>query len=392
VTAILEEIVAYVALDADDRARLAALHTVLAPELPAIADAFYAATQRSPRASAILGGAGPARRLHAALVDWMSSGLLGPYDEAFHVKRSRIGRRHVELGLDQHYMVTGIHVIRRAYRERIITAYPASEAHVVGQAVDKLLDLELALMLRHYQLDSEARVIAAERERRLEHVEAMQTLCAGLAHEVRNPLNSAKLQLALVARRLRRAGDDPKLVGPIELAGHEIDRLTNLLDEFLAFARPPGLDSHAQDVVGVVREVVESDRALAFRHGAALTLADGDAPVIAEVDAAKLRQIVDSLVCNAIEAVISGGRVLVAVEQAADQVHIRVTDDGPGIPSEILPRIYEPFFSTKEGGTGMGLSIAHSLVALHRGTIAVASSPSGTTFDVAMPRRQATPA
>ena len=64
-----------------------------------------------------------------------------------------------------------------------------------------------------------------------------------------------------------------------------------------------------------------------------------------------------------------------------------MTDDGPGIPPEVLPRIYEPFFSTKESGTGMGMSIAHSLVGLHGGTIAVTSSPAGTTFEVAVPRR-----
>ncbi len=389
-TEVLDEIITYVALNEADRARLVALHAVLAPEFSAIADAFYVAAQTSAKAASILGGPGRAARLHATLIDWMSTGLLGPHDAAFYVKRARIGRRHVEIGLDQHYMVTAINVVRRAYRDRVVAAYPPAEAHAVGHAVDKLLDLELALMLRHYQIDSEARLVADERQRRREQVEAMQTLCAGLAHEVRNPLNSAKLQLALVDRRLRRGGDDPKLVEPIELAGYEIDRLTELLDEFLAFARPPSLDPRPHDVVSVVRDVVESDQPLAFRRGAQLTLAEV-APVVAEIDAVKMRQIVDSLVCNAIEAVTAGGHVEVAVEQVADQIHIRVTDDGTGIPSDVLPRIYEPFFSTKEGGTGMGMSIVHSLVALHHGSIQVASSPTGTTFQVAVPRRQVTP-
>jgi signal transduction histidine kinase len=215
----------------------------------------------------------------------------------------------------------------------------------------------------------------------------MQTLCAGLAHEVRNPLNSAKLQLELATRRLRRGGDDPRLVEPVELASHELDRLTVLLDEFLAFARPNALDPHSQDVLAVVREVVERDRPVAERRGAELTFVAVPDPVVAEIDAAKVHQIVASLVSNALEAVTAGGHVTVAVVPANAYVHIRVSDDGPGIPAEILPRIYEPFFSTKEGGTGMGMSIAHSLVALHRGTIEVTSSRSGTTFDVAVPRR-----
>jgi signal transduction histidine kinase len=384
VTAVVDELLASIALGAGDRSRLVALHPVLAPQFPAIADAFDVAARANPATAAILAAPDRAARARATLIDWMSTGLLGPYDDAFGAARSRIGQRHVELGLDPRYLVAAVGVARRAYRDRIAAAYPAAEAHAAGTAVDKLLDFELALMVRY---DAQATRLAGERERRLEQVEAMQTLCAGLAHEVRNPLNAARLQLALAERRLRRSGDDPKLVEPIELAAHEIDRLTGLLDEFLAFARPPALDPRSQDVAAVVGEAVACARPLAERRGARLTLAETSAPLVAEIDAAKLREIVDHLVRNAIEAVTAGGHVAVAVERSDDHVHIRVTDDGAGIPAGVLPRIYEPFFSTKEGGTGLGMSIAHSLVALHRGTIAVASSPAGTTFEVALPCR-----
>jgi signal transduction histidine kinase len=390
VTAFLEELLGYVALDADDRARLVGLHAVLAPQFPAIADAFYAAAYANPGTAAILGAPEQVERLRRTLIDWMSTGLLGPYDDAFLVKRSRIGRRHVENGLAQHFMLTAMNVVRRAYHDRIAHSYPPEDAQAVSRAVDKLLDIELAMMLRAYQLDSEAKLVAGEQQRRAEHAAALQTLCTGLAHEVRNPLNSAKLQLELAERRLRRGGDDPKLVEPIELAHHEIDRLTTLLDEFLAFARPPALDAHEHDVVAIVSDVLELERSAAERRGAELALVGPPAPVVAVVDSAKLHRIVDNLVANAIEAVTAGGHVSVAVEPVDGHVHIRVTDDGTGIPSEALPRIYEPFFSTKEGGTGMGMSIVHSLVALHRGTIDVASSPSGTTFDVAIPHRKET--
>jgi len=385
VTAWFEELVASVALDDDDRARLAALHPMLAPAFPAIADAFYDAAEANATTAAILTDAAQLARHRSSLIEWMSTGLRGPYDDEFLARRQRIGHRHVEIGLAQHHMITAMGVVRRAYQGRIAAAYPPVEAHAAGIAVDKLLDVELAMMLRHYQIDFNDQLIAGERKRRLEQVEAMQTLCAGLAHEVRNPLNSAKLQLELATRRLRRSGDDPKLVEPIELASHEIDRLTTLLDEFLAFARPNALDPRPQDVRPVVRDAMEQDRALAVRRGAELTLVLAPEPIVADIDAPKVQQIVANLVCNAIEAVTAGGHVTVAVVPASAHVHIRVSDDGPGIPAEVLPRIYEPFFSTKEGGTGMGMSIAHSLVALHRGTIEITSSRSGTTFDVAVP-------
>jgi len=388
VTAPIDELVDHVAIDAADRAQLAALHAVLAPQLSAIADAFHAAVRRQPRAAALLSRPHARERLRATLIDWMSTGLRGPYDETFHAARSRIAHDHVELGLDAHHLVLALHVIRRAYRDRIAAAYAPDARDAVDRAVDKLLDLELAVMLRDHQLDSEAKRVASERQRRLEQVEAMQTLCAGLAHEVRNPLNSAKLQLQLSVRRLRRGGDDPRLVEPIELAEHEIDRLTVLLDEFLAFARPAALDLHAHDVASLVRDVVEQERPRAARRGAELSLGDDLPPIIAELDAVKIRQVIDNLVCNAIEAVRTGGRVTVAVAPLGDQIQIEVSDDGDGIPPDVLPRIYEPFFSTKEGGTGLGMSIAHSLVALHGGSIDVASSSRGTRFRVAVPRSQ----
>ncbi len=380
------EIVAYVALDDDDRQRLAALHPILAPHFDAIADEFYAAALTRPATAAVLTSAEQVARLHRALVDWMSTGLLGPYDRAFFAKRSSIGHRHVEIGLAQPFMIIAMSVLRRAYRARIAIAYAGDEAGAVGETVDKLLDLELALMLRHYQHDTAARIRAAEQQRRLEQVEAMRTLCAGLAHEVRNPVNSAKLQLELAARRLRKGPDDRQLAEPLEKAGQEIDRLTTLLDEFLAFARPPALDARSQDVAAVVRGVVDEHQPLARKKGVALTLEAPAAPMVAEIDGTKIRQIVTSLVCNAIEAASRGGAV--SVHDEAGHVRIRVTDDGPGIPPDVLPRIYEPFFSTKDGGTGMGMSIAHSLVAQHDGTIDVSSSARGTVVEVAIPRRR----
>jgi signal transduction histidine kinase len=388
VTAFVDEIAAHVGLDAADRTRLVALHEVLAPQFSAIADAFYVAARRHACTAPILSNPEQIARLRSMLIDWMSTGLLGPYDDAFATNRARLGHRHAEIGLAQHDVILGMNRVRRAYRRAIVAGYRAPEVHAVSDAVDKLLDLELALMLRDYQQDSEERALAGERRRRFDQITALKTLCAGLAHEVRNPVNSAKLQLELAMRRLRRGGD-ATLLEPVELADHEIGRLTTLVDEFLAFAQPAALNAQAEDVVALVRDAIEHGRALAEQRGARLTFTADLEPVVAEIDAAKVRQIVGSLVCNALEAVTAGGDVSVAVVPIDGHVHIRVTDDGPGIPADALPRIYEPFFSTKEGGTGMGLSIVHSLVALHHGTTDVASSPAGTTFDVALPRRRA---
>jgi signal transduction histidine kinase len=382
----LEELLAYVDFNDDDRDHLRTLHPVLAPCFPEFAERFYAAVRAAPGAAAVLSGPEQVERLRVTLIDWMSTGLLGPHDERFYEKRSRIGRRHVAIGLDHHYMFGAMNVIRTAYRDRIMELYPPAEASAMIRAVDKLLDVELAIMSRHYQLDSEERRIAQERRNLADRLIAMQTMSAGFAHEVRNPLNAAQLQLELLERRLRRDGHNGRFLEPTELAQKEMDRLTTLLNDFLAFARPPELRVGDHDVTAVVRQAAEPERPLAHRRGAELEIADAE-PLIAEVDASKLQQVVTNLVRNAIESVSAGGHVWVAVVPGDDRFVIRVVDDGSGIPEEVRPRIYEPFFSTKESGTGLGMSIVHSLVALHGGTIDLDSGPGGTRFDVAIPRR-----
>jgi signal transduction histidine kinase len=383
---LLEELSAFVGLDDGDRTHLRELHPRLAPRFGAIASRFYEAVFASPGAAAVLSGPAQIERLRISLVDWMSSGLLGPHDERFYEKRSRIGRRHVAVGLASQYMFSAMTVLRLAYQDSIAELYPPDQALAVMRSVHKLLDCELAIMVQHYELDTEDKLIARERRAQADRILAMQTMSAGLAHEVRNPLNAAMLQLELLERRLHRIGGDPKLTEPTELAQKEIERLTALLNEFLVFARPPELHAQEHDVVAVVRQVVDLERVTAERRGVAVAIEADPAQVLAEVDVAKVHQLVLNLVRNACEAVPDGGHVTAGVQVDDARCLIRVSDDGPGIPDHVVRRIYEPFFSTKEGGTGLGMSIVHSLVSLHGGSIDLRTGPGGTTFEVAIPR------
>jgi signal transduction histidine kinase len=384
---ILDELIAYVQLGDADRARLLALHEKLAPYFPNIAERFYEAVWANPAAAAVLNGPAQVERLRVTLIDWMSTGLLGPHDTAFYEKRSRIGRRHVDIGLAQQYMFTAMSVVRSEYLDRIAALYPTNEALLVVRSVDKLFDIELAVMLRHYQLVSEERLVARERTIQSDRLSALQMMSAGLAHEVRNPLNAAKLQLELLERRLRRQLDDVKVLEPIGLARHEIGRLTELLNEFLSFARPPELHLAEVDVIAIAHQVIELERGFADKNETSLELSLPHEPAIARVDAGKLHQVIQNLVRNALEAAGKSGRVTVAVAIEARTLHVRVADNGNGIPDDVRARIYEPFFSTKESGTGMGMSIVHNFVTMHGGTIDIATGPRGTSIDVAIPAR-----
>lgn len=385
---ILDQLLAYVGFDDGDRERLIELHATLEPSFPMIADRFYAAVWAAPGAAAVLSGPEQVERLRLTLIHWMSTGLLGPYDHAFNERRSRIGLVHVRIGLAQHYMFTAINVVRTAYLDRIRELYPASQALEVVRSVDKLFDIELALMLRHYQLVSEEKLVAREREIQSDRITALQTMSAGLAHEVRNPLNAAKLQLELLERRLLRKDEDPKLVDPIRLAHHEIERLTELLNEFLSFARPPELHLVTHDVLAVVRDVVDIERAFAERSDVSIVLDETLEAALLPVDPGKLHQVVQNLVRNAIEAAPRGGRVGIEIVFGERSLHVRVSDNGSGMTDAVRTRIFEPFFSTKESGTGMGMSIVHSFVAMHDGRVEIVTGPTGTTIDVALPTRQ----
>lgn len=389
--AYLEEMKAYVGFGADDEARLQALYELVAGDLPAVAQRFYDKVMRHPAAAAVITD-GPAQvaRLHGTLVEWMTSGLLGPHDEAYYQRRSRIGRRHVAIGLPQRYMFTGMNVLRGELHARAARHLADGARRATHTAIDRWLDLELAIMLRHYQLEAEERLVARERTAQSERITAMQTLSAGLAHEVRNPLNAAKLQLELLERRLRRSGADLRLLESTALVHEEIGRLTGLLNEFMSFARPNALSLTTIDLRSVVQHVLELERPAAQAAGIGFVVASGmdpdDAPIELAIDTGKVHQVVQNLVRNAVEASTRGQVVEVHVARVAAGATITVRDHGPGIPPEVVARIYEPFFSTKEGGTGMGMAIVHSLVSLHGGSISVRND-GGAEITVTLPHR-----
>jgi signal transduction histidine kinase len=219
---------------------------------------------------------------------------------------------------------------------------------------------------------------------RSERLAAVGTMAAGLAHEVRNPLNSASLQLTVLERRLDRS-DDPTNALPIaRIIKSEIDRLDRLVREFLAFARPHPLDPKPVDVeellagvAGLITPEAETGKVVI-----AVDAADGTPPVLG--DGERLRQVLLNLTRNAVEAMAErGGRLRLAARATGAEVEIDVEDDGPGFGEE-LP-VFDAFFTTKSEGTGLGLAIVHRIVTDHGGTIRVESRPGRTCFTLALP-------
>jgi two-component system sensor histidine kinase HydH len=256
---------------------------------------------------------------------------------------------------------------------------PADLLATVGRAVEKV---RLQRDTREYE----------RRARIAEKLAAVGTLSAGLAHEIRNPLNAASLQMQLLERRIRRTitersiEDGAPLLEPVALVQVEIARLSQLVNDFLRFARPTDLHRRRFDLVSLIDHVIELQRPEARGHGIELCGQIPVDPIQVDGDRDKLQQVVLNIIRNAIEALEhSGGRIIIALERIDDgMIRLRISDDGPGIPEEIRMRIFEPFFSTKPMGTGLGMAICHSLVQQHGGAIEVFVQD-GTTIELRLP-------
>jgi signal transduction histidine kinase len=252
------------------------------------------------------------------------------------------------------------------------------------------LGVGTAWLGRKYSALSEEHARAEEALRRRDRLTAMGELAATVAHEVRNPLNA----IAMSARRLRR--ELPEGPGTSVEARRDYDELLSVLEdetrridrkvqEFLAFARPPALAVRSTDLAALAAAAGENARVQGALRGVAVEV-DAAGAGTAEVDADQLRQALDNLLRNAVEATPAGGRVRLTARRSAREHVLEVADTGPGIAEKDRPRIFDLYFTTKRDGTGVGLAVTHQVVTAHGGVIEVDSRPGmGTRMTVRLP-------
>jgi two-component system, NtrC family, sensor histidine kinase HydH len=243
---------------------------------------------------------------------------------------------------------------------------------------DLLLTLEQAF--RHVRLQVEKRELA-RRAQVAEKLAAVGTMTAGLSHEIRNPLNAALLQLVVLERRVQKLplGGQAPLMEPLKLVRDEISRLEHLLQDFLQFARPRELNLKPLWLEPVITAVVDLLTGEAERRGIQLERQTPAGLPSVQAEDEQLRQVLMNLTLNALEATPRGGRILLSAEQREGAVHVAVEDSGPGIEASARQHIFEPFFSTKASGSGLGLPIVHAIVTQHGGVVGVEKSALGGT-------------
>jgi PAS domain S-box-containing protein len=223
------------------------------------------------------------------------------------------------------------------------------------------------------------------RARQNERLAAAGALAAGLAHEIRNPLNGANLHVSVLDRALARTRDVPPAAREAtDVLRAEIRRLSALVTDFLEVARPKPLMRREYDVNEVARSVGTLIAPEAELHKVALRIEAFPFPAVAQIDPERIKQLLVNLVRNALEAVKDGGTVVVCVRRLPHEVEVDVVDDGPGIADSSAP-IFDAFFTTKDRGTGLGLSIVQRIATDHGGDVSFASRPGETTFTVRLP-------
>ena len=375
---VFEEIRAYVHFREEDQQALRDVGPLISPRFQDIVDDFYERIALHPNASRVFtDGAPQIARLKVTLLCFLDTFFTGPWDARYLAQRARIGRRHVEVGLDQHYMVTALSAIREQLCRAVgeVTAQdarPLLMRRIV--AINKLCDIELAIMLHTYRADSERRLQTSER------LATFGELMSAICHELRNPLGVIETSVFLLQQRIQ---DDPAQEHMRKIQRH-VGRCTRIITNMLDIVRdrPANIRSrHAADLAQRAAHLLQEELG---RHVEVVVSTPAPAAL---ADSDLTQQILGNLLHNAADATKSpAARIRLSVCAVDDQVAFLVEDNGPGIAPEVRARLFEPLVTTKEMGVGLGLALSAKLAMQQEGQLRVVSSElGGAGFQLLLP-------
>ncbi len=224
--------------------------------------------------------------------------------------------------------------------------------------------------------------------RRAENLASLTTLAAGVAHEIKNPLGSLSIHVQLMRKALKASCDERSgtIHRYLDVVDEEIDRLNRIVVDFLFAVRPMDITLRETDVNSLLSDLL--DFLAPEIERAKVRLERNLSPRVPRLsmDPRYMKQAILNLVQNALAAMPGGGTLTLSTERADDGIRISLEDTGVGIPEENLPKIFEPYFTTKETGTGLGLTLTFKIIKEHGGEIGVVSKEGrGTAFTISLP-------
>ena len=225
-----------------------------------------------------------------------------------------------------------------------------------------------------------------------ERIGALTMLAAGVAHEIGNPLNSINIHLQLLERKLKKAVPDlyeAELRDLVETSTDEVKRLDHIVDQFLKAIRPSKPQLEPTDVNELLKESMRFLEPEIKDRGLNLTLELRSALPALELDPDQIKQAFYNIVKNATQATAEGGMITIKTDLTDSHILVTFNDTGEGISAENLSNVFQPYFTTKKSGTGLGLLIIRRIVREHGGDIKISSElGSGTSLCLSLPRQQ----
>lgn len=234
--------------------------------------------------------------------------------------------------------------------------------------------------------DVTQKALMEDRLRRMERYMGLGALAAGLQHEIKNPLSALSLHVTLLCERLGEDSSDPEVNELLDVLHTEVKRISDVLDGFRNYASLAELGRAPVDVSRLIEKLVRLLRPQAQSQGVTIGVDLPETP-LGEVhaDSVQLEQVLLNLALNGLAAMPDGGELCFRVSRHDDNVRIDIRDSGSGIPAQIQDQIFDPYFTTRREGTGMGLALCDKIVRQHDGSIDFQSSASGTEFTVRLP-------
>ena len=398
----------------EEEVALTVLQPIMAQHVDELVGAFYRHLLSFPETRRFLTDELISTRLLEAQKRYLLSLVAGPYDRAYEEGRRQIGRVHARLGLTPEWYFGAYALYLSLLHPLIFEKFRNQPDKYVATriALTKVIFLDMQLALEAYiekssegqdfavkQLASfncelekglvQNRHVLSETQHQLrltERVAELGTLAASMAHEIGTPMSVILGR----AEMLMRQTDDERTKKGLAIITVQIDRITKLMNQLLAFARRGPPNFRPVDLREVVKNCLDAVEERLSQHCVQVVSEhDEDLPHI-HGDSDLMMQVLLNLVLNAVQAMPERGTLRVAAVREGEQ-HIRLTvaDTGHGIPPDVLPKIFEPFVTTKERGkgTGLGLTVVLGIVQEHGGSITVDSTPGqGTTFTLLLPR------
>ena len=256
---------------------------------------------------------------------------------------------------------------------------------VAGVLIGVIGCLAIACVVAAYAV---RRVVLLERRARdAERLAELGTLTGGLAHEIKNPLSTVQLNLQLLAEDLTPENPAyPRIVNRLNTVQKETGRLRDILEDFLRYAGKLELDRQPTDLNELLEELVDFFVPQAQQQRAKVRLRRADQPLVAAVDPRLIKQAVLNLMLNALQAMPEGGDLILSASKDDGVALIDIIDTGKGIPPEAIDKIFQAYYTSKKGGTGLGLAMTQRIIKEHGGELSVKSEMGkGSDFQLRLP-------